>query len=523
VLCLLTDGARKACWEDFKREIETDGAKAQAIDIPNGDSTEEIANIIDQVAVLIEPGARLTIDITHGLRHVPIVMYALALYLSSLREVAIAGAWYGKLETSLPTKPLINLKPLLELPRWFHAVEIFRETGSTTALASRFDGVDVSKLQGPARGAPKETAKILRQFAVPYEIGLPLELGIAAGAIATRFDKYPLHEMVGLELPLASELGQLVREGAIPLRFSGNEALSGGQKSKKWKCSVTLTQDELQRQARIIDQYLEREQSALGLSLMREWVVSLGIYHNGNRDQWLERNERLRIERNIGALALRELKDYLDDAQKEWSEFWNQLGEQRNQIAHCGMKEDEVKPDSAKIRNHWKKISNADHCWQPLGGGGGRVLVSPVGMSPGVLYSAIRKVTPRTVVALCSGEAKPGVEEAIRQAGFMGKLEYAIMEDPFNGIKETSRIRGSVRKLLIDADEVFVNLTGGTTIMGVVVQALAEQARNDQRPCRRFVLIDKRQAEEQRNAPWVESELHWPDDDCDAESESVDA
>jgi CRISPR-associated DxTHG motif protein len=269
VLCLLTDGARKACWEDFKREIETDGAKAQAIDIPNGDSTEEIANIIDQVAVLIEPGARLTIDITHGLRHVPIVMYALALYLSSLREVAIAGAWYGKLETSLPTKPLINLKPLLELPRWFHAVEIFRETGSTTALASRFDGVDVSKLQGPARGAPKETAKILRQFAVPYEIGLPLELGIAAGAIATRFDKYPLHEMVGLELPLASELGQLVREGAIPLRFSGNEALSGGQKSKKWKCSVTLTQDELQRQARIIDQYLEREQSALGLSLMR--------------------------------------------------------------------------------------------------------------------------------------------------------------------------------------------------------------------------------------------------------------
>lgn len=516
VLCLLTAEARKTCWERFSREIAANGARAEAIDITDGDNTGEISDILDQAAERIEPGARLTIDITHGPRHIPIVLYALTLYLSSLREVNIEGAWYGKLETAADLKPLISLKPLLELPKWFHAVAAFREAGLTTALADQMTAISNELPSGPERGPPRRVSGALRDFASSYESGLPLELGHAAATLVTTLDRHPLKEMSGLELPLVFELGRLVQESARELQFSGNDLRSHERKLSR--SAVELSKNELLRQAKIIDRYMERDQIALALGLMREWVVSLGIFHNGNRSKWLNRDERLHSERSIGALAQHSLKEHLDQTQKDWSGFWDKLCKQRNQIAHCGMRPETAKPSLKGIMEYWQKIRNAEHCWQPLGGGGGRVLVSPVGKSPGVLYSAIRKIEPDRLIVVCSHEARGGVEEAVRQTDFKGHIECQVMEDPFNGVEEIDRIRKDIRKQLLDADRVFVNLTGGTTLMGVAAQTLAEQARNDQRPCRRFVLIDKRPHEEQRSTPWVESALHWLDADSDIEN-----
>src|SRR5690625_2451568 len=115
------------------------GLTAHPLDISDGDSAEELNKILVKVAREIERESRLTVDITHGPRHIPIVMYVLAIYLTSLQEVQLNGAWYGKLESRSEKKPLISLKPLLDLPLWFHAVRTFRDTGFTTALAQRFE------------------------------------------------------------------------------------------------------------------------------------------------------------------------------------------------------------------------------------------------------------------------------------------------------------------------------------------------------------------------------------------------
>ena len=37
-------------------------------------------------------------------------------------------------------RPIVDLRPLLELPEWFHAVAVFRETGSTGPLAGLMRG-----------------------------------------------------------------------------------------------------------------------------------------------------------------------------------------------------------------------------------------------------------------------------------------------------------------------------------------------------------------------------------------------
>lgn len=510
VLCLLTPTAREKVWENFRQEVEYMGIDMRAIDIPEGDDAREVAAIVETTAGIIEADSRLTLDITHGPRHIPFVLYALALYLSSLKQVTIEAAWYGKYESANEIKPLINLGALLEFPQWFYAVRFFRETSFTSDLAKRFKAVANSLPAGPGRGASGQAARALEDFSHAYESGLPLELGLAAGRLGHALESRPLENMQGLAAPQAAELNDVIKKAAESFRFAA-EALRNGKSKGVWKETVALTAEELHRQAKLIDRYIERGQIALALASMREWVVSLGVLRRGTPENWLKRNVRIRIEREIGALSQPELHDHLDEDQKAWGEFWDQLGKQRNQIAHCGMKLEVAKPSLDSISDFWNRIKRVERAWPDFGGGNGQLLVTPLGMSPGVLYSAIKRIQPTSVLVLCSQQAREGLERALQEAGFVGSREILIMQDPFNGYSEIGSLCERARSTLLGGDEVLVNLTGGTTMMGIAVQRMFEQARNDQRPCRRFVLADKRSAEEQRNNPWIEADLFWLD------------
>jgi hypothetical protein len=64
---------------------------------------------------------------------------------------------------------------------------------------------------------------------------------------------------------------------------------------------------------------------------------------------------------------------------------------------------------------------------------------------------------------------------------------------------------------LLEGPEVFVNLTGGTTLMGLAVERIAGEARRLGRPVRRFGLIDRRTREEQQADPFQTAEPYWLD------------
>ena len=491
VLCLLTKKAREQEWANFSKEIKRLGVIAKSIDISDVDYSAQMTAIIQDVAEKISPDSRLTLDITHGPRHIPFVFYALALYLSGFRDVEIASVWYGNFESSATNKPLINLRSLLNLPQWLYAVKVFRETGFTKALAQRFASLQENLPEGPERGPSAQAAKALGGFSMAYESGLPMKLGLAAGKLCHALEKMPLQETPGLSLPLAKELGQTILETANPLRFD-SDSLRDGRGKGQWKTTCPLTQGELQRQAHLIDQYLARDQLPLAIGLMREWVVSLGALHRGKSADWLKRSVRIEVERELGAMSQPKLQPYLDEKQKQWGCFWDQLGQQRNQIAHCGMSQNVANDTFAPLVKYWQKIKAADEAWSSFGGGNGQLLVTPLGMSPGVLYSAIKKVRPDSLLVLCSERAKPGIDEALQHCEFSGHCELLIMRNPSNGIDEIGELLQKSRKVCLDTDEIVINLTGGTTMMGIAVQRIYEQARNDQRPCRRFVLTDQR-------------------------------
>lgn len=146
------------------------------------------------------------------------------------------------------------------------------------------------------------------------------------------------------------------------------------------------------------------------------------------------------------------------------------------------------------------------------------MLVSPVGMRPGALYSALRVAEPARVdllLVVCSQQTRPAIAEACRAAGYGGEVVPVVLDDPLGGVTELDRRAGEAKPRLVDAAEVLVNITGGTTLMGVLVERIAKQAPRTAR-VHRFALVDRRSPGEQEADPYRPGEPCWLDDPPEA-------
>ncbi len=245
------------------------------------------------------------------------------------------------------------------------------------------------------------------------------------------------------------------------------------------------------------------------------------MWRSGRTREWLGYSNRKPFERRLGATAAYVRDDVGIEptvAQREFGKFWNQLcDELRNAMLHHGMRPPsmEVPPKSLEsVREYWNRLRRGEVELPEFGGGAGRLLISPQGNQPGVLFSALKTVQqsdqpPDRCLVICSGQSAETVTEAARRAGYDGLWEKLVLEDPYGGFSEIDRLVAGARRWLFEADTVLANLTGGTTLMGVLVQQLVEQAQRLDRPVRRFALIDRRPPAEQDAHPYVQSEHHW--------------
>ncbi len=530
VVVVITQGAKDTTWPIFQTGIcETLGFVPEVVDIPNGNNREEISQILESVANRIPEGAELTLDVTHGLRHFPFIFYALVLYLKSLRGVKIRGAYYGMFEDPEDVKPIIDLQPLLELPEWFHAVRMFRDQGTTKPMADLLqplaDRLDEEKANLFKKNKKSEAQKLvdqvkqvgysvagLEKYAFAYESALPLELEKASRELIDSIEKLPLMDVAGLP-PLVDELTKTI------VSVARKSAFAKTPERRQWKQSILLDENELERQADMIDLYLERGQLSLAAGLMREWVVSWAIWKSDNLDEqtgaWLTREIRQQYEHRLGALGAFAKTGDSTSEQKKFGTFWNQLAnELRNALHHHAMREEvfEEAPKSLEaVRNFWNELKKGSVNLPPLGGNGGRLLLSPQGLRPGVLFSAIKVAQPDTCLMICSEASAGGILEAASHAGFEGRIEQVELIDPIGGFDEIDAVAERARVYLLCADQVIANMTGGSTLMGLIVQRLVEEAQKLDRPVKRFALIDRRPTEEQESNAFVQGEHHWLD------------
>lgn len=138
-----------------------------------------------------------------------------------------------------------------------------------------------------------------------------------------------------------------------------------------------------------------------------------------------------------------------------------------------------------------------------------KLLVTPMGASPGLIYTAVSLVKPEQVVIVSSERFKSAAFEACHKGGIQSKsqIQFITMKDVFAGFNEARTIAREVEKNFVLADKILVNLTGGTTALQWVMQVVYENAKQKNMPVERIAFVDRRPALEQHENPWQVGEL----------------
>lgn len=521
VLALCTKEARLETLPELEAAL-SGKAEVLCADIPSGADAPDADHFLSVMVSACERHAESTvmIDVTHGFRHFSFLMYAGALYLAALGRVTIDAIYYAPLTPQPQISPFFDLTPLLELPRWVHALATLRETGSATVVAKLLRSHPAATTSA-AEG--KAIANLIDLVSDTHEAGLPIELGRAIGMFFEQKEK-PFRNLLrsGHRLPLSDRVADQFHSLLAVHQFKPLTPLTGKKEL------LLLDKDELRRQAVLITDLLDKGNLPAALGLMNEWTVSWALWSRNEAAEWLDfHGQRRKAAGLLGALAAvgrdADLKASLSEHQQRLGQYWGRLGSLRNALHHHGMRpqillDDQFVHEVEQVRHYWnEELRGLPVISLEFGNQRYRhLLVSPIGERPGVLFSAIKRAAgegspPDICVVICSQRTEVSVPEALSRAEFSGEHFLLRLDDPHAGIDEIKRLIKASRQYLSSADKVSVNITGGTTLMGVVAEDLAQEARKLARPVRRFALIDRRSQVEQKDSPFVEGDILWLD------------
>ena len=507
-ILLLTREAEARHWEPLRVELESRGIAAGCLEMPIGRCAAEIWRVVALLNERIGEGSELVIDITHALRHLPVLMLASLAYLTAERNVRIKAIYYGAFEVREGERtPVFNLAPFLTLTESYHALRQFRETGDARRLARNLDQVNAALWRQQA-GSRQFSCLVnsLKRVSSRLVAALPLEAGLH-GAQALRQLPSALGELTatsGVANSLIRALAPTLERIAI-------------KETPPDKASVLLTLPELRRQLEIVRFSLESQAYDRALLLLREWVVSRCLLAEGKTVSWLDYYAaRKPMEAALNSIAerIRASACAVPDPQARLAGLWNSITTRRNPFAHGGMCPAEVRPEAEADSMGTLLETCISHCdndahWRLdravlLGD----LLVTPLGLSPGVLYTALTRMRPDSVVALTSREASGRLSEICERAGYPESgIHTELIEDPHRCFQSGAELVARIRPRVMVAQSVTVNVTGGTTALQYLAERVGRDAERLGVPVRRVALVDSRSFTDQQAEPFVPGEV----------------
>lgn len=106
--------------------------------LPIGENVNEIWEIFSLIFNEVQKDDELYIDLTHGLRYMPMIALVLSDYAKFLQSTKLKQLSYGSFETkdAFGHAPIINLMPLAALQNWTTSVSDFMRLGHADSLKS---------------------------------------------------------------------------------------------------------------------------------------------------------------------------------------------------------------------------------------------------------------------------------------------------------------------------------------------------------------------------------------------------
>ena len=508
IIAFCTEKARDSTFKEMAQDLEGE-CSVRPVLIRFEDNPKTQGEFLEILAKEVPHTGSISVEFTHGPRHLSLLMLMGAMQLAALRDgLELRNVYYAS-----RNGPISDLSGVLELSNWIHAADAFKETGSALQVARMLE-------QGNARQAwpdqnRQRLVSELKTISRAFADGLPLELGVKT------------ESFIGERLP---SLRKIITKNHLPHGLSSElvdklkillQPFAAKHGSKK---AIELTECELQRQAKHIDRLHEADHFAAAFGLMREWVVSWVIWGSNKPSRWYDLNRRRKAERQLNLMTKLldegQADNHLTASQRKVAEFWKELRDVRNLAHHHGMGSEDafdnkLKKVEERVWEHWTNcMRDVPAIDLALGTGTKykRLIVSPLGHTPGVLFSAIRHCGPAEThndvcAVITSDQACEKATEALAQADFEGEARILKFRDPFAGLDEVKGMLKQTKELILESEEIHVNITGGTTLLGLVAEKIAMQARDYQRLQSRFILIDQRSPEEQRADPYVMGQI----------------
>ncbi|EHM52005.1 TIGR02221 family CRISPR-associated protein [Cardiobacterium valvarum] len=114
--------------------------------IPYGRSEAEQIATIDHILHYYTKGDRAILDVTHGLRHLPMLIQQIANLLPTLRGTSIEGIYYGALDlTRDDATPVLRMDGLQHISAWQNALAAYDYSGNSAALSPILAQIGISK------------------------------------------------------------------------------------------------------------------------------------------------------------------------------------------------------------------------------------------------------------------------------------------------------------------------------------------------------------------------------------------
>ncbi|MCM8611165.1 TIGR02221 family CRISPR-associated protein [Accumulibacter sp.] len=133
------------------------GIPVDCLLIPYARDAAEQSEILHALAGSVQPGERLSLDVTHGFRHLPMLALVAARYLQRVVGVKVEELYYGALEmtTGEGETPVLRLGGLLAMLDWVEALATYEKDGDYGVFAPLLaaDGMSQGQADLLARAA----------------------------------------------------------------------------------------------------------------------------------------------------------------------------------------------------------------------------------------------------------------------------------------------------------------------------------------------------------------------------------
>ncbi len=496
------------------------------LEIPDGKDSDECFEIAEKLINKIEALAgesrpKLVLDFTLSLRHLPFIYFCALTYLTGLKSFNIGGIYSGANELSyentdsksVKIAPIINLTSIFKLIQLYQAFIQVNKTGHFNSLSSIVDKDFVELFKNKNYNMPKEIKQLndpLKRLAACLPAGLVKDIGEESKNLANKinvlkstYKKESTNSHINLILNGFFQFEELINEWSLANK------------------DFILNMAELSRELDLINSYIKFGYYQNAIILLREWYINFVILRtNTTTTKWLDKDYRYKFESQLNCQVI-------NDKLKGQVFLWGKTRDIRNKFAHAFMKEDNIKKttikdDLGEIYNNCRFLYDNFNDIQLddfLSDSSARkkILITPLGRSSGVLYSALIHFQPDFTIVITSCEAIQDIDKIITAVNNVSEIKFGqddfknlIMEDPFTGFNEFKSIYDSIENLKIIncENDIIINFTGGTTAMQFIVQTLAAKLSNKVAKITKKALIDKRSSVEQQNNPFELSQVY---------------